>query len=205
MLFNEFIKLDQVKKMREYALENKVPIIQDVALNFLVDEINKKSFKDIKFLEIGSAIGYSSFALESLLDINIIETIELDEDRYNIACFNTKTKSNILLYNANGLDFDVNDFVTPIFDIIFIDAVKSKNVQFVEKYKPLLKQDGLMIIDNVEGNGVIKKDFKDIKKNKRAIYHGLKRFWDYLEDEQTEFDYVYHEVGDGLLFLERKK
>lgn len=202
MKFNDYIKLEEVKKMRAFALENHVPIIKDEALIYLIERLKDRDVSN--FLEVGSAIGYSAYSFNKLLNINHFETIELDEERYNLACYNTKTEQNIILHHDNALDIDESELECHEFDVIFIDAVKTKNILFVEKYKKLLKEDGIMIIDNVEGNGVIKQDFKEIKKNKRSIYHGLVKFWNYLENEQDEFKFDYAEVGDGLLFLERK-
>ena len=50
--------------LREYAKENKVPIIRDEGLDFLLSSISKHNVKTC--LEVGTAIGYSAIRMASL-------------------------------------------------------------------------------------------------------------------------------------------
>ena len=70
-----------LKEMRAYAKENKVPIISDEGLIYLLQLVRLTNSKNI--LEIGTAIGYSSMQM-AYLDKDIhIDTIEKSTDMYN--------------------------------------------------------------------------------------------------------------------------
>ncbi len=86
--FNKFPNNKLIRDMRSYAEKEKVPIIQDEGLTFLLFLIKTKKVRNI--LEIGTAIGYSAInmAMQSL-DINI-DTIERNEEMYNQAIRNIK-------------------------------------------------------------------------------------------------------------------
>ncbi|HHX78399.1 MAG TPA: SAM-dependent methyltransferase, partial [Acholeplasmataceae bacterium] len=103
-------------KIKENALKNNIPIIQDEALAFIIDKIKINNIKTI--LEIGTAVGYSaiSFAVNDIL----IDTIERENDLYekaidNIAIMNLEDKINIIYADALKYETDKK------YDLIFID------------------------------------------------------------------------------------
>ena len=51
----------EIQKIKRYAEENNIPIMQDEGIDFLVSYIAKKNIKNI--LEIGTAIGYSAIKM----------------------------------------------------------------------------------------------------------------------------------------------
>ena len=110
--FNEY-----EMQMRDYAIENSVPIITDEGLKFLEDTIKKYNIKTI--LEIGTAIGYSAERISRAND-TIVYTIERVDSMYNEASKNIK---------ALGLDNKVH--------IIFKDALMAyddvKDIKFVDE------------------------------------------------------------------------
>ena len=69
-----------IQQMREYALDNNVPIITDDGLHYLLDYIKNNQVKRI--LEIGTAIGYSAICMCSIDPDIVVTTIERDEKRY---------------------------------------------------------------------------------------------------------------------------
>ena len=75
--------------IKERALENHIPIIMDDTLEKLKEILETEKPKRI--LEIGTAVGYSAscFAIYSDEDC-IVDTIEIDEERYNEAVENVK-------------------------------------------------------------------------------------------------------------------
>ena len=52
---------EEVRKIKEYALEKKVPIMQDEGIDFLTTFLIKNQIKSV--LEIGTAIGYSAIMM----------------------------------------------------------------------------------------------------------------------------------------------
>ena len=75
--------------IEEYALQRNIPVMQKEGILFLIS-----CLKDIQAntcLEIGSAIGYSSMMMVSNVPGLKIDTIELNQERYEEACMNIQT------------------------------------------------------------------------------------------------------------------
>ena len=184
------------KEIEEYAAKNFVPIARKDFVEFFKDLIIKNNFHDI--LEIGSAIGYTTVNL-ALLENVYVTTIEYNDARYelcmeNIKDFNVEDK--VLAIHDDAL----NVFISQKFDVIFIDAAKAKNIKFFEKYEINLKENGIIIIDNIELN-----DFKkNVSPKKAKFYEGkINELNEYLAS-LTNYDVCYSEIGDGIAILKKK-
>ena len=183
--------------IEEYAEKENVPIMKKDSIDYLLEFIRKNNIKDV--LEIGSAIGYSALKI-STTGVNVT-TIERDEERYKIAVENInksnyKNQINIILSDA----LDVN--IPEKYDLIFIDAAKGKNKEFIDKFKKNLKTNGFIIIDNMDFNGLVGKSSEIKKRRLRSLVRKIESFIEYIED-QTEFKVSKINVGDGLYLLER--
>ena len=188
-----------IEEIREYGIKNDVPIMSVESIETIRDIIKKNNIHSI--LEIGTAIGYSTICFASTDGINKITSIERDDDRYNIAVSNVnKSKlGNIELIHDDALNTIINDK----YDLIIIDAAKSQNKRFLDKYKSNLNKDGIIIIDNLEFHGYVGKS-KEIKsRNLRQMVRKIEKFLEYL-DTQDEFSVEYIEVGDRLGVCKRK-
>lgn len=183
--------------IEEYAEKENVPIMKKDSIDYLLEFIRKNNIKDV--LEIGSAIGYSALKI-STTGVNVT-TIERDEERYKIAVENInksnyKNQINIILSDA----LDVN--IPEKYDLIFIDAAKGKNKEFIDKFKKNLKTNGFIIIDNMDFHGLVGKSSEIKKRRLRSLVRKIESFIEYMED-QTEFKVSKINVGDGLYLLER--
>lgn len=183
--------------IEEYAEKENVPIMKKDSIDYLLEFIRKNNIKDV--LEIGSAIGYSALKI-STTGANVT-TIERDEERYKIAVENInksnyKNQINIILSDA----LDVN--ISEKYDLIFIDAAKGKNKEFIDKFKKNLKTNGFIIIDNMYFHGLVGKSSEIKKRRLRSLVRKIESFIEYMED-QTEFKVSKINVGDGLYLLER--
>ena len=139
-------------ELREYAKINNVPIIQDEGLHFLRQMIILKQCKNI--LEIGTAIGYSSIQMAKL-GANV-DTIEINENMYNLAIENIKKanlENKINVFFKDALEIDINDLKK--YDLIFIDAAKAQYINFFNKFKVLLNDNGIIITDNLLFHGLV--------------------------------------------------
>lgn len=183
--------------IEEYAEKENVPIMKKDSIDYLLEFIRNNNIKDV--LEIGSAIGYSALKI-STTGANVT-TIERDEERYKIAVENInksnyKNQINIILSDA----LDVN--LTEKYDLIFIDAAKGKNKEFIDKFKENLKTNGFIIIDNMDFHGLVGKSSEIKKRRLRSLVRKIESFIEYMEN-QTEFKVTKINVGDGLYLLER--
>lgn len=186
-------------ELEEYAKINKVPIMQKDGILYLCEYIKNNNITSI--LEIGSAIGYSSIMMANVNDNIKITTIEKDIDRYNIATNNikkyNKDKQIDIIY---GDAIDTN--ITGMYDLIFIDASKGKNIFFFNKYKNNLNKNGTIITDNLSFHGLVEDSTLVKTKNQRGIVNKIKDYIDFL-DNNIEFTTTYVEVGDKISISKR--
>ena len=178
--------------------------MQKEGIEYLIDELNKRNAESV--LEIGSAIGYSSLMMVTHVKGLHVDTIERDDTRYQEAVVNIKDfhqEDNITIYHEDALEFDDTLLNHAPYDCLFIDAAKAQYQRFFEKYVPYLKDDGFVLVDNLDFHGMIF-DIPNIKnRNTRALVRKIKRFKDWIFSNE-EYDAHYVQVGDGLCIITRK-
>ena len=184
-----------IRDMKNYALDNNVPIMTEGGIDYLKKYIKKNNIKSI--LEVGTAIGYSAIQMCSVDEDITVTTIERDEKRYLEALKNIK-KANFedkikLIYN-DALEVSVDGK----YDLIFIDAAKAQNRNFFEKFKRNLKDYGTIITDNMNFHGLVNKDLESIEsRNLRQLVRKVKEYKEFLEDNK-EFSTEFLDIGDGI-------
>ena len=192
---------NKIKEMELYAEENDIPIMQNGGLEYIKRKIQILNAKNI--LELGTAIGYSAIQFASVSDDIKITTIERNEERYNEAVRNVKDinyEDRINIVFGDALDISLTDK----YDLIIIDAAKGKNIDFFNKYKSNLNDNGIIIFDNMNFHGLVGKSSEIKYKNLRSLVRKIEEFREFImvqEDYYAEFI----EVGDGLAVCERKK
>lgn len=189
-----------MKELEEYAKINNIPIMQKDGILYLINYIKENNIKNI--LEIGSAIGYSSIMMASINSDIRITTIERDKDRYDLAVFNIKKYNldkQINIIYGDAVDTDI----TGMYDLIFIDAAKGKNIFFFEKYKNNLVKGGSIITDNLSFHGLVEDSDLVKTKNQRGIVNKIKDFISFL-DNNEEFATEYIPVGDKIAISKRR-
>lgn len=188
-----------MKELEEYAMINKIPIMQKDGILYLCNYIKENNIKNI--LEIGSAIGYSSIMMANVNNDIKITTIEKDKDRYEIAVSNIKKyhkeeQINIIYKDATEIE------TTDKFDLIFIDAAKGKNTFFFNKFKDNLNNNGTIITDNLSFHGLVEDENLIKTKNQKGIVKKIKDYISFL-DNNTEFNTTYIPVGDTIAISKR--
>ena len=143
-MFNE----EEFEIVKKRALENHIPIIMDDTLEVLKKVLKEEKPKRI--LEIGTAVGYSASCFAKFTDGCIIDTIELDEERAkeaieNVEKIGVSDRINIMIGNA----VDILPTLNNLYDIVFIDAAKSKYSIFLEQGIRLIKNNGVILADNI--------------------------------------------------------
>lgn len=189
-----------MKELEEYAKINNIPIMQKDGILYLINYIKENNIKNI--LEIRSAIGYSSIMMASINSDIRITTIERDKDRYDLAVFNIKKYNldkQINIIYGDAVDTDI----TGMYDLIFIDAAKGKNIFFFEKYKNNLVKGGTIITDNLSFHGLVEDSDLVKTKNQRGIVNKIKNFISFL-DNNEEFATEYIPVGDKIAISKRR-
>ena len=189
-----------MKELEEYAKINNIPIMQKDGILYLINYIKENNIKNI--LQIGSAIGYSSIMMASINSDIRITTIERDKDRYDLAVSNIKKYNldkQINIIYGDAVDTDI----AGMYDLIFIDAAKGKNIFFFEKYKNNLVKGGTIITDNLSFHGLVEDSDLVKTKNQRGIVNKIKDFISFL-DNNEEFATEYIPVGDKIAISKRR-
>lgn len=192
----------ELKKIKEKALEDKIPIIMDDTLE-VIDKILKDK-KPSKILEIGTAVGYSAICFSEYLDDDgYIDTIEREEDRVSQARENIKKaevgdKINILFGDA----VEILPTLNKRYDVAFIDAAKGKYPFFLKEALRMLSEDGIIIADNVLYKGYVMSNYN--KHKQRTAVRNLREFIKELQ-ENSELEVEILEVGDGLAVAKKIK
>ena len=190
-----------IKEIKEYAIDNKIPIMNQEGIDFLTTFIIKHQIK--KVLEVGSAIGYSAIMMSLCSPSLKITTIERDEVRYLEAVRNIKKlklEDRITLIFNDALKTKIDDK----FDLIFIDAAKAQNIKFFELFEKNLNDGGFIITDNMYFHGFVKKNEKEIKsRNVRGIVRKIKDYIAFLKDNDN-YNTTIYDIGDGIAVSEKK-
>ncbi len=188
-----------INEIKDYGHKNNVPIMSEDTINTINKIINDNEIHSI--LEIGTAIGYSTICFASNKCVNNITSIERDNDRFDIAVSNVKLSelNNIVLIHGDALEININDK----FDLIIIDAAKSQNMNFLNKYSSNLNKNGIIIIDNLNFHGYVGKSSEIKSRNLRQMVRKIEKFIDYLKNND-EYDVEFIEVGDTIGVCKKK-
>ena len=193
---------DEIEKS---ARERNIPVMEKEGLEFLIQTFNEHQCH--RCLEIGSAIGYSAMMMVSNIDDFVVETIELDDARYLEAIQNIKEQQledQIEIHHDDALTFDINDLKYQEFDCLFIDAAKAQYQKFFEKYEPLLKEDGMIISDNLIFHGHIFDNNQKQSRNLKQLVRKINRYNDWLANHPN-YDTLLLPIGDGVAISLKKK
>lgn len=191
-----------LKQLEDYAVDNNVPIVHKETAKFLEFMVNVK--KPLKILELGTAIGYSAIlmALNSKANITTVDRNEsmIEKAAQNIKKFGLDDRIEIL----NGECIDVlKGLNKEEYDIIFIDAGKGHYGQFFNECIRLLKEDGIIIADNVLFRGMVPNN--DLLQRRKITI--VKRMRSYLTMVSKNSDLITSVIpmGDGIAVTTRRR
>jgi len=197
-------KDETLVEFRHECEEKNIPIIhKEVAqlIKLLIELTNSK-----RILEFGTAVGYSSIFMSNVIndDKGYITTIEkrktfIDEAQQNIIKFNPPTPIEII----EGDAVEVLHKIDKEYDVIFIDAAKSKYLDFLKLSLRLLKPGGIIISDNVLYKGMVASD-ELVVRRQRTIVNKMRDYLKYIsEDSSLETSVL--PIGDGIAITLKKE
>ena len=193
---------EELKKIKEKALEEHIPIIMDDTLE-VIDEYLREN-KPKRMLEIGTAVGYSAICFtEFLSEDGSIDTIEREHDRVIEAKENIKkaeVEGKINIYEGDAVE--ILPTLEGKYDAIFIDAAKGKYPFFLKESLRMLADDGIIFADNILYKGYVLSDYN--KHKQRTAVRNLREYIkETTEDERLDTKIL--EVGDGLAITKFSK
>jgi len=188
------MKID--KEIRAYGKENKVPITLDDTLSFLLKTINENDCKEI--LEIGTAIGFGSIAIAENTECYHIDTLEINEERFNVANQNIKNKNlqnKISTFLTDAKEFLLN--CNKKYDFVYLDGPKGQYINYLPLITKILNKDGIIFADNLNFHGMVTGEI-EVSKGCRAMIKGLKNYINEITTNPIYDSKIYTEIGDGV-------
>jgi len=192
----------KLRELEEFAKENAVPIVQKEAGKFLEFMVSMK--KPMRILELGTAIGYSATLMyEAAGTKPHITTIERDENMIKYAKANLEKlglQDNIIIRQGDCLEI-LAELEEP-YDLIFMDAGKGHYNHFLPHCLRLLKDDGIIIADNVLFRGMVASE-ELVKRRKITIVKRMKTYLDLVSNDKDLITSVIP-MGDGIAVTKRR-
>ncbi len=187
--------METIEQIRQKAISNHIPIIMDETLK----EVGKilQELKPKAILEIGTAVGYSAIRFSKYLsEDGYIDTIERDSERVkeakqNVANLNLENKIHIF----EGDALEILPKLNGPYDVVFIDAAKGKYPIFLNEALRMLRNNGIILADNVLYKGYVMSDYN--KHKQRTAVRGLREFLKNLQENKNLSTEIL-ETGDGL-------
>lgn len=152
-----------------------------------------------RILEIGTFTGYSALCLAKGLtvggELHTIELREADAATANIYFQQSPDREKIILHVGNAKD--IIPVLNEQWDMVFIDADKTGYIDYYELILPNVKQNGLIIADNVLFHGqVLEENISG--KNANAIH----AFNLHVKND-SRVEQVLLTMRDGLLIIRK--
>ena len=199
---NDHLHNEYIKTIYDYGTEHKYPIMELNGIAHLLFVIKQNNVKRI--LEIGTAISYSAHMMASVASVEHLDTIERDLDTAKIAeefINNGPLKDKINLIVGDALEID-NNLLLKEYDLILFDAAKVQNIKFFEKYSPLLKENGILVTDNILFHGCVE-NRENLTKNVLNMVKKIDKYNEFLK-QLDNYDTYFLPVGDGQAIAVKK-
>jgi predicted O-methyltransferase YrrM len=195
---------EPLAELRRYAEQRHVPIITRDVERLLA--VLLAGLKPRFILEIGTAIGYSTAFMATTWNGCRIDTIEIDTKACDTAQENWKRMNlleRIRLFDGDAVEI-MDNLIDEIkqtefqgYDLIFIDASKSKYTVFFKQAMVLLKPGGLILCDNVLMRGTVANDCYDPEGKHKTSVKNIRAFLSYITTLET-VETAILPIGDGI-------
>jgi predicted O-methyltransferase YrrM len=141
-------------ELEQHGTREGIPIVDRAAGRLL--SVLVSCMQANRILELGTAYGYSTLWMAlALPPAGHIWTVDPDVERTEIAASYFKragVDGQIEIINQPALDV-LDWFPQRNLDIVFIDAVKTEYVDYLETVVPMLKRSGIIVVDNLLWGG----------------------------------------------------
>ena len=152
-------------------------------------------------LEIGTFTGYSAICLASgLADGGVLHTIESNpeyEDRIREYVAQSPVADRIVLHIGDAKE--VIPTLTPVWDLVFIDAEKEDYRFYYDCVLPHVRQGGFILADNVLWNGKVTQELSHHDRDTQAIME----FNDYVQQDDRVRNLLLP-FRDGIMMIEKR-
>lgn len=183
-------------EMEEFAEERRVPIADREVARFI--EITARSAGARRALEVGMAIGYSVIhLLRGMGEGGEVVTIEPDAEmiaRSEEYLGRAGLRGRVRIERGEALEV-LPRLSGETFDAVFLDALKEEYAQYLELSLPLLREGGVVVVDNLLWGGQVAGEIRS--PDQTASTQALREF-NHIFVRHPQLLAVVLPVGDGL-------
>ena len=188
---------DAQQRILEYADREMIAVLLPETVAFLRQAVMLS--KPERILEIGTGIGYSGIVMLKEAPKATLYTIEMSEERLQIAKQNfaeAGVLSRTVCYAGDCSEIIPN--LAGQFDFIFLDGPKAQYCEYLPFLSRSLTAGGILFCDNVLYEGMVSGE-REIKNHKGGLVKKLDLFLHKLMVDRTLCSSVLP-VGDGVSF-----
>ena len=190
-----------LSKITDNVETNEHSSIQITAIEGKILQLLIKMNDIKKVVEIGTLYGYSTMWIAKQLNNEIVYTIEKNPENAKIAAKNFQKFDNIKLIIGDAEEKLVQLENNKPFDMIFIDANKSKYLHYLGWVEKNVKKDGIIVADNTLSFGDIK-IYEEQHQGKKS-WQIMNLFNERLADS-TKYDSIIIPTEKGLTIAIKK-
>lgn len=180
------------------AIEDKVPVIRPETRELIKTQLLIS--KPLNVLEVGTAVGYSSLYMSNYISEDAhITTIELDDERYNMAVANIDRlgKSSVIDVIKGDAAEVLKTLPDDAYDFAFVDAAKGQYIYYLPDVLRVVKTGGLIVSDNVLQDGEVLESHFVVEKRNRTIHDRMREYL-YTLNNDERLETAILSVGDGV-------
>lgn len=194
------------ENIKNYAEKYAVPIMRPKTSDLIAEIVKLQQPQNI--LEIGTAIGYSGLIMLENSNAKLT-TIEHNPTYIKQAKNNFKSRNvskrvkvingDCLVELANMVGDEKN---LKHFDLIFLDGPKAQYLNMLELLLLLLKQNGLLVVDDVLFHKNLNSEGK-ISRRFKTIENRLADFIETLKNHKKIKQFELKEIEDGIIIAKK--
>lgn len=191
-----------LQELRCYAEEHHVPVVDPEVAQLL--RLLTSLLQPEQVLEIGTAIGCSAIYMARAMQQGTITTIELQQERYELALENFKRAG--VAEKIHAVLGDARVLVPKLeqqYDFIFMDAAKGQYQEFLTVADRILKPGGLLVADNVLLNGWVV-DLNYPRHRQKTMVYRMKAFLEQFK-ENRQYQCSVIPLGDGVALIRKSE
>lgn len=175
------------------AERDRVPVIREKERQLLIEAAAQ--IRPRRILEIGTAIGYSSLLLAEAFPEAEIDTVEIDRERWEIACrAHEEAGVSSRIHCHLGDAAEIIPTLEGPYDFVYLDGPKGQYLRQLRNIEPMLAEKAVIAADNVLFRGLVRQE-GPVPHRYRTLVMRLREYIDYAE---AHYQTVIYEEGDGL-------
>jgi predicted O-methyltransferase YrrM len=188
-----------LQAMRQYAEQNKVPILESESAALLTAAVSARQPKAV--LEIGTAIGYSTLVMaRQMPEDGLITTLEISAVRAAVAeeyVIRSGYSGRINLIRGDAAN--TIPALNGSFDFVFIDAAKGQYLNYLQALLDKLSPGAIIFADNILFRGWV--NGGSPPRRYKTIVERLRQYIDFVTGD-PRFTTTIYPVGDGVAVSE---